>query len=131
VSASGDNLELIRRAFEAFNRRDFDAALDLLDDSVTWKAAFPAGTAVVEGKAEIRAQWTSRVEALDLRVEPEELTPIDDYGVVAVATWRGRGQISSTPVKQTGALAFLIHDAKVIRVEGHASKEEALEAFSP
>ena len=34
---SEENVEMIRQAFEEFNRRDFDAALARLADDVTWE----------------------------------------------------------------------------------------------
>jgi ketosteroid isomerase-like protein len=125
---SRENVEMIRRCYEAFNRRDFDAALADFDDAITWKPAFPAGMAVLEGKEALRAQWTSRVEALDLHVEPQELIAVGDSGVIVVARWIGRGQLSGTPVEEARTLAFKMQAGKVVRVEGYASKEEALQA---
>ena len=118
----------MRGVFDAFNRREFDAALAVLDDSITWRPAAPEPTGLVRGKENLRAQWTSRVEALDLHVEPEELVPVGECGVVAVARWIGRGQMSGVSVEDTRILACTIQGGKVIRIEVCASKEEALEA---
>jgi ketosteroid isomerase-like protein len=53
---SQENVELTYRAFDAFNRRDFDAFLALMDDDVEvfsrlvpWRAAITAATESVAG----------------------------------------------------------------------------------
>jgi ketosteroid isomerase-like protein len=125
---SRENMELTRRVFEAFNRRDFDAAFAVLDDSITWWSLFSAEADFVQGKAALRALWTSQVDAVDVYLELQELIPVGDSRVVAVAKWRGRGQASGTPVESTAAQVFTIRHGKVVSVETHATKKEALEA---
>jgi ketosteroid isomerase-like protein len=121
-------VELTRRVFEAFNRRDFDAAFALLDDSITWWSLFSAEADVFQGKDALRAQWTSQVEAVDPYIELQELISVGESRVVAVAKWSGRGQASGTPVDASAAQVFTIQRSKVVSVETHATKEEALEA---
>lgn len=82
---SPENMEKIRRGIEAFDRRDFDAALAYLRDDVTWERFLSrpeAPTPVVRGKEELRATWESQVEAVDLGGEPEEFIPVGHYKVV-------------------------------------------------
>ena len=79
------NVELIRAGIDAFNRRDFDAALVGLRDDVTWErylSRTEAGDPVVRGKQELRAVWESQVEAVDLRLEPEEFIAGGDKVIV-------------------------------------------------
>lgn len=55
---SQDNVEVVREAFEAFNRGDFDAALERMHPAIEWQAldAFPdAGT--YRGRDEVRHFW--------------------------------------------------------------------------
>jgi ketosteroid isomerase-like protein len=61
--------ELLRRAYEAFNGRDLDAALALMHPDVDWPDAIEGGR--VHGHAEIRAYWERQFRTIDPHVEPE------------------------------------------------------------
>lgn len=63
-----DAKAVIAQAYSAFNRRDIDAALDLMVPDVRWPKASEGGTVV--GKDEIRAYWTRQWGEFDPRVEP-------------------------------------------------------------
>jgi ketosteroid isomerase-like protein len=125
---SPENVEIVRRVYEAFTRRDLDAALALGHDSITWGTLFSVETAVLRGKQEIRAAWESQIEALDVRIDVLELTPLDETRVLAVGTWRGRGLDSGVPVQQTATQVFTVEGGQVRSVETYASKHGALEA---
>jgi ketosteroid isomerase-like protein len=125
---SRKNVELTRRVFEAFNRRDFDAAFAVLDDSITWRSLFSVEAHIVQGKEPLRALWASQVEAVDVHLELQELIPVGDSRVVAVANWSGRGQASGVSVDASAAQVFTIQRGKVVSVATYASKTEALEA---
>jgi ketosteroid isomerase-like protein len=125
---SDENVELVRGVFEGFNRRHFDAALALADDSISWRTLFSVETEVLTGKHQIRAAWERQIEALDVRIDVLEITPLDETHVLAVGKWMGRGSESGAPVKQTAAQVFTIEDGRLRSVETHASRDEALEA---
>jgi ketosteroid isomerase-like protein len=125
---SQENVELVRAVFDAFNRRDFDAALDLGHDSISWRTLFSVETDVLRGKQEIRVAWERQIEALDVHIEVVELTPLDETRVLAVGKWRGRGSESGAPVEQTAVQVFTVEDGRLRSVETHASRDEALEA---
>ena len=125
---SQENVELTQRVFEAFNRRDFDGLLAMLDDSITWRSLFSVETHHLQGKEPLRAHWASQVEAVDVYLELQELIPVGDSRVVAVAKWSGRGQASGVSVDASAAQVFTIQRDKVVCVETYANKSEALEA---
>jgi ketosteroid isomerase-like protein len=125
---SQENLDLVRAVYEAFNRRDFDAALALGHDSMTWGTLFSVETAVLRGKQEIRVAWESQIEALDVRIDLLELKSLDDTRVLGVGTWRGRGLDSGARVAQTATQVFTVEGGQVRSVETYASKDKALEA---
>jgi ketosteroid isomerase-like protein len=125
---SQENVELVRATYVAFNRRDFDAALALWHDSITWRTLFSVETAVLRGKQEIRAAWEGQIEALDVRIDILELTSLDETRILGVGTWRGRGLDSGAPVEQTATQVFTVEGGKIRSVETYASKDEALEA---
>src|SRR5919108_6327351 len=97
---SQQNVQLVRAVFEAFNRRDFEAALGLGHETISWRTLFSVETDVLRGKQEIRAAWERQIEALDVHIEVLELTPLDETRVLAVGKWRGRGSESGAPVEQ-------------------------------
>jgi ketosteroid isomerase-like protein len=125
---SEENVELVRAGYEAFNRRDFDAAMRLADDSITWQPFFTVETDRLRGKDEVRAAWERQIEALDLRIDLSELVPLDENRVLAVGRWRGRGSESGAPVEQTAAQVFTVEGGRLRSVDTYATKNEALEA---
>lgn len=71
-----NNQELLQQAYEAFNRRDIDAVLDLMSEDVDWPNAME-GT-MVHGKAAVRDYWQHQWEVADPRVDPVEITDMPD-----------------------------------------------------
>ena len=92
---SEENVELVRRLLSAFERADYEAALEALDSEVDWQV--PPGVAigreVYHGRDEVQrgfAEWLAAWETF--RFEPEELLDYGDHVVVAgVQIGRGRG----------------------------------------
>jgi hypothetical protein len=73
--------ELLRRAYEAFNARDVDAALALMHPDVDWPNGMEGGR--VLGRDAVREYWTRQFEVIDSRVEPEAFST-DGEGRVVV-----------------------------------------------
>src|SRR5919198_1569641 len=110
---SQEDVQLVRAVFDAFNRRDFDAALALGHDSISWRTLFSVETDVLRGKQEIRAAWERQIEALDVHIDVLKLTPLDETRVLAVGKWRGRGSESGAPVDQTAVQVFTVEDGRL------------------
>jgi hypothetical protein len=72
---------LLRRAYEAFNARDVDAALALMRPDVDWPNAIEGGR--VRGHDAVRAYWAGQFAEIDPRVEPLRLAQRED-GRIAV-----------------------------------------------
>jgi ketosteroid isomerase-like protein len=123
-----ENVELVRAGYEAFNRRDFDAALENAHESVTWRPFFSVETDLLAGTEAIRAAWENQTEILDLRIEVDELIALDDTRVLAVATWIGRGSGSGARVERTNAQVFTVIDGTLRSVETYTSREAAVAA---
>jgi ketosteroid isomerase-like protein len=71
---------LLRRAYEAFNARDIEAAIALMHADVDWPNAM-AGTRV-HGQAGVRDYWTQQFTTIDSRVEPQGFSSDADGRVV-------------------------------------------------
>jgi ketosteroid isomerase-like protein len=127
---SQENVELTRRAFDAFNRRDLDAYLALMDDDVEIVPRLGA----MEGESSYRRhdgtrRWWSNV----LGVFPDysaEVVEARDLGDVTFATTRlsGHGAGSTAPTDQ--AIWFMVRwrRGKCVWWRTFLTRAEALEA---
>jgi ketosteroid isomerase-like protein len=125
---SRENVELTRRAFQAFNDRDLDAVLAGLHHEVE---AFPRLAAVeggYRGHDGIRRWWAQLLGAFpDFHVEILEVRDLGEFIVLALRL-RGRGAESDTPVDAAVWHVNQFRDGKVIRWRVYTSESEALEA---
>ena len=126
------NLELVRSGIDAFNRRDFDAALAAVRDDITWErflSRAEADSPVVRGKEELRAVWESQVEAVDIRLEPEEFIAAGDDKVIVPSRMVARGSGSEIGLSAPVTWVYTIdEDGLVAKVEAFESPAAALEA---
>jgi ketosteroid isomerase-like protein len=75
------SVELIRRAYRAFNARDIDGALATMQPDVEWPNGMEGGT--VHGHAGVRQYWTRQWSMISPHVEPMTFH-VDDAGRVLV-----------------------------------------------
>ncbi len=64
--------QLLRRAYEAFNARDIEAALALMHPDVDWPNGMEGGREL--GREAVRAYWTRQFSVIDSHVEPVGIT---------------------------------------------------------
>jgi ketosteroid isomerase-like protein len=128
LAMSQENVELTRRAFEAFKERDLDGLLAMLDDDVE---AFPRLAAVeggYRGHAGVRRWWEQLLGAFpDFHAEILEVRDLGEFMIVALRV-RGRGAESDTPLDAAIWHVNQFRDGKVIRWRVYTSESEALEA---
>jgi ketosteroid isomerase-like protein len=123
-----ENVELAHRSIDAFNRRDLDALLALMDDDVQGFPPLASLEGDYRGHAGIRRWWESvfdnlpdfTIEVLDVR-DPGDLT-------IAALRNRAHGAVSGTPVDQRLWLVGEWRNRKVVWWRTFRSEEEALEA---
>ena len=70
---------VLRSAYRAFNARDVEAALELMDPEVDWPNAWEGGRVV--GRAAVREYWNRQFAAISSKVEPEGFTDEADGSV--------------------------------------------------
>jgi uncharacterized protein len=115
---SQENVEIARRAYEAFNRRDFDGLLDLLDPEIEWHqfTQFP-DRAVYHGREELRDRFLrgQLVEQFgDFRIEIEEVVDAGDH-VVMIGQIVAHGSASGVPIQLRVVNILEFRDGKLIR----------------
>ena len=124
-----ENVELLKRGYEAFNRGDLDAVFELLDPEIEWvndeRVPF-AGT--YRGHDELRALLRDQQEVFDqLTMEPYEFFETGDHVVVFVRV-RARGEASGAALEITIGHLWTISNGKGVRWQGFPEREKALEA---
>jgi ketosteroid isomerase-like protein len=98
---SQENVELAHRAIEAFNRRDLDAALALMDDDVEVASRIVAIEGDLRGHDGVRQWWRNWFDTWpDYMVE---IVEVRDGGDVTLAAFRavGHGAGSELPFQDT------------------------------
>jgi ketosteroid isomerase-like protein len=128
---SQENVEIVRRGFEAFNRGGLDAVLGFYDPEVEWVTTdgyVEAGT--YRGhEGVLRYLGSLAAEFEDVRLEPEELIEVGEQ-VVAPIRATATGKRSGVPVEFTITFVYWLRDGLAVRVENYAAKAEALEALA-
>ena len=129
---SRENVELARRAFDAYNRRDFPAFFALCDPELTYRnREDEPDVRLYQGLEDYKRYVESWLETFgDLQLEPQDFIDLGDE-VIAVAELRGRGGSSGPEVQ--GSYVFLLRFRDGLIVEGreYATSEEALVAAGP
>jgi ketosteroid isomerase-like protein len=124
-----DNVELIRRGYESFNRGDLDDVFALLDPEIEWVTAdrVPfAGT--YRGHDDVRGLLRDQQEVFgEITMEPYELFEKGDK-VVAFVRQRARGHASGAEIEIVVGHLWTVRDGRAVRFEGFPEREKALEA---
>ena len=92
---SEEDVELVRLAYDLFNRRDIGAFLDLADPEIEWHdhAAFDTGP--IRGREAVRAVIETGLEAWEeFRRDPEEIIDLGDGRVLGIFRGLARGKAS-------------------------------------
>jgi hypothetical protein len=98
---SEENLDLSRRAAEAFNARDLDAFLALQDEQVEGIPLARDMDGDYHGHAGTRRWWKAQFDSFpDLTIEIVDMTDPGDFTVAALRM-RGHGAGGSVPVDVT------------------------------
>jgi ketosteroid isomerase-like protein len=123
--APSENVEVLRKAYEAFSRGRFP--LDHLDPGVVWdESRRQVDPAVHQGHAGARRVFESRLEVFeDFRVEAEQFFDLGDR-VLVFSRVRGRGKGSGADVDAQVASLYTFRGEKAVRVEYFGDREEAL-----
>ena len=80
-SATASEIELLRRVYAAFNRREIETVLAMMHPNVDWPNGWEGGR--VQGTAAVRDYWKRQFAALDPNVEPQGFA-VENDGRIAV-----------------------------------------------
>ncbi len=129
---SQEDVEIMRRLYEAIERRDSEAVLALYDPDVEWDmSGYPYGEmldAHSRGHAGLQAFWRELYEAWgSYEHEVHELIDAGDH-VVSIVTDRAQGRASGAEVEIQAYGVWTISEGKITHVAWYRSRAEALEA---
>lgn len=130
ATMSRQNVKLVRHMHQAFNRRDTETFLGLLDPHVEWvpMMARLEGT-VYRGRAEVE-RWLAGLDHdwVDLRTEPREFRDLGDV-VLILGSWHARARTSGVVLdSEPAAWVARIRHGKVVRQETFTDRDQAFEA---
>jgi ketosteroid isomerase-like protein len=130
---SQENVEIVRKVFDAAARGDAAAVFDLYDPYIVWDATRTergaVGGKVVQGREDLLKwlrEWYEPWETVDDILE--ELIDAGQQRVVSIMVQRGRGRASGIEVENRMGAVWTLQDDKIIRAVWFPSREEALEA---
>jgi ketosteroid isomerase-like protein len=125
---SEERVEIVRSMVDAWNRRDYPAALELVAADIRAEEHLGGdleGTyEEIPGLQKWARFWGSFV---DFHTEIEECIPVDDE-VVFAAHHFGRGKAARVEVEMRNWHVLTVRNGKVVRYRVFQTKPEALEA---
>jgi ketosteroid isomerase-like protein len=125
-----ENTESLRALFDAYNRRDFESAVQYVHPEVELRPGLTELDVSPRylGREELRGFFETITEAWESYVVmPEELLPAPGDRVLAVERWRAVGRGGLEFELELNDL-FTFRDGLIVRIEGFRDRAEALEA---
>ena len=121
------NVDRHRRAVEAYNARDIEALIPLLDREIEFHSTFAAAFgAVYRGHDGVR-RWHHDIEEAwaETRLEPEAYFDLEDR-TLAYFVYRGRGRESGAEVAMPIAQLVTWREGRAAELRTYTDREEAL-----
>lgn len=127
---SQQNVDVVRRLFDAQARDDLDAIRELYDPTIEWTdvSGLWGDWGTRRGREGVREAFVSWFEAFDdATFSGEDFLDAGDH-VVVTTRIRGRGRGSGLEVDQRITLLWTLCGGRVTRVGGYRDRSEALAA---
>ena len=125
---SQENVQIIRRAIEAFNAGDVEAMLALADEDMEWRPAFGAatdGATTYRGHDGFREYWNGTREIWEhFHFEPERFTD-DGTSILVVGRGSGRAKGSGIDIDQPFAMLWSVRARKAVYGQTFIDIDEA------
>ena len=126
---SEDNVDRVRAFIAAYNRRDFDAAVESFDPEIEWVLPERQSSDSCRGPDEIRRFWEGLDNTFEeLRLDPQEFVDAGDR-IATRLLYSMRGKESGLNIE--GELYHQVatfRAGRIVRMEYFAEWSEALDA---
>ena len=127
---SRENVEIVRRIYELFGRRDLEPSLELVTDDFELRLpdVYPEGPESYRGSDGLR-RWVGMVEEIwgEWRFDLERVIETDEH-VVALVRVVAEGGASGAPVDRAVAHVWSFQAGKASKAAVYLNRAEALEA---
>jgi ketosteroid isomerase-like protein len=126
---SEENVDKARAFIEAYNRRDFDAAVESFDSAIEWILPERQSSDSCQGPGAIKRFWEGLDETFEeLWLEPQEFVDAGDR-VATRLRHHGRGKLSGAEIdEELYHQVATFRDGWIVRLEYFGEWSEALEA---
>jgi ketosteroid isomerase-like protein len=129
---SQENVEIVKRAVEAGNRRDVEAFLEELDPQVEWHPALLASVAgeatVYRGFEGVREFFRDMDEAfVQIEIEFAEIRDLGER-IVATGHLRMSGKASGAATESPLGYVIDFRNGKIVKARTYLDVEQTLEA---
>ena len=108
-------IALVDAAYDAFNRRDLDAAVAAMTPDVAWANGWEGGH--VHGRDGVRDYWTRQWSVIDPEVRPVAMSVHDDGRTVVVVEQVIRDRSGTVVAEQRVRHAYTFRDGLVARFD--------------
>jgi uncharacterized protein len=128
---SQENVEVVRRSWQAFADGGLDALMGFFDREVSWRAieGAPDDVGETHGEDALRRylqDWLDMFE--DITVVPTEVLDVGDSRVVGVQHVTGRARLSGVETELRYAILYTLQDGRIVRGREYAERQQALQA---
>jgi ketosteroid isomerase-like protein len=124
---SEENIDVIRKAVEAFNAGDRERLFSLVDPAIEFRSAFEQQTyRGLEGLVRYREDVAAALEGF--QVEHDRFVDAGGDRVVQLYRLVGRGAGSGVPVSREVAALWLLRNGKILKGQIYLDRRQALEA---
>jgi ketosteroid isomerase-like protein len=127
-----DNVEVVRRAFEAYQKEDYDALIALADPELEMHGTIGGLTegTVTRGIQNVRSSLTDDDDTWErVEVEAERMVEVGDKVVVLQKELR-KGAASGIELEVHTAVVFEVRNGRFVRMTGYMDQDEALRSVS-
>jgi ketosteroid isomerase-like protein len=107
--------DLVRRAYQAFNARDLDAALALMAPDVDWPNAWEGGRVV--GHDAVHDYWTRQWAEIDPHVDPVGVRVLPDGRIAVDVHQIVRSRAGELLADSRVEHVYTVRDGLIVRME--------------
>jgi ketosteroid isomerase-like protein len=124
------NAEVVREIIDALNSGDVDGVLAGMDPDFEWRPLEDSPIAgTYRGHEEVRRYVEDWLSTFDIvRIDPEELSEVDDH-VVVVVRGHGRGRASGVELHSRFCQVWTLRGGTAVRMQEYPTREDGLAAL--
>jgi ketosteroid isomerase-like protein len=126
---SQENVEIVRRSIEAFNRGDAEAIAELCEDELEFVSFLTSVEGTYRSKDSGEAYFSRMRETWrEWRIEDAEIFEADDEHLASIFRLVGVGKRSGARVEHPMGMTYRLRNQRIWRIRGYLDPREALKA---